>query len=250
MTKTTFKILSALFIICVIFSTYKKTDAVSKETMIQTINKISIDYQAEKWEITCVVGGKSVSLWAVLYALAIQEWWRKDGSIWDTTNNWGSLHKAQWQKPTVGVTTADNTKSRPIYKTPEDGVYEKAHLIVTKYNKCNITRSMVKKYVKWPRAVLDRDGKRYIDVLYSNLIKRSLEYDKLYNNKSWVKPALIVAKNTKTENVIRSDKKVCYKIKTIQKWDYIQADNGDQNVTVDTSSIVGERLWLYSCYHI
>lgn len=220
--------------------------------MIATIKTTARVYQEENGAKGCTIWGTSVSLGAVLYAFAIQEGGRKDGTVGERTNNWGSLHKAQWVKVTNGVIHADNTGTRPVYKTPEDGLYEKASLLTKWYNNCNLTERSVKCYVKWCNGKVDAKWQEYISALYNNLKKNAKEYDNLYND-SIVYPTVASTstpvKNVSSENFIEDDTKRCWKIKTIRKSDYIQADYGNDTRTMNIDDMSGDYIRLYSCFN-
>ena len=144
------------------------------------IRTVASDFRAERWyEKACYIDGTQVSLWALMYALVIQEWGRRDGTAGHRTNNRGSLHRSQGIKPVVWLNSIDNTRSRPSYNTPYDWLYELAYLITKEnfYYKCNISYTALWAYIKWPRAPHTAEGDAYVWTLYRNLKKRALEFD-------------------------------------------------------------------------
>lgn len=194
----------------------------SKQEMTQLITQVAEDYQKEQnFDKNCKVWDSTVSFWAVLYALAEQEGGYKDGTVGDRTNNRGSLHSTMGIKKIKGVTSADSTKTRPIYYDPYDGLYEKAHLIATRgiYNKCDIWYQQIRNYVKWPRATINWSDP-YMKTLWKNFQRRVKEYQPIYWTDDRFNNEMQINKKKQPPVIIRTHKANCYE----QKNKYIQID--------------------------
>lgn len=129
------------------------TYGASKDQMITTVRAVAQDYrEKENFQGKCSIDWTPVSLSALVYSKMIQEWWWANWTVWAKTNNRWSLHKARWLFPINGTTKADGSKSRPKYRTPEEGLYEMVDLLVKSkmYNGCNIWYKQLYAYIAWP----------------------------------------------------------------------------------------------------
>lgn len=112
-------------------------------------------------------------------------------------------------KPVVKYIRADGTNSRPVYETAYDGVYENAHLIVTKplYNKCNIGYKQLYSYIVGPNADPNKlhptkvGGKNlttsaYVKMRLNKLLNNAKDFDKMKGDITKVE----TPKNTGVQN--------------------------------------------------
>lgn len=209
------------------------TQWASKQEMTELITKVADDYQKEQsFNKKCKVWDSLVSFWAVLYALAEQEGGYKDWTVGDRTNNWGSLHSTMWVKKIKWVTSADSTKTWPIYYDPYDGLYEKAHLIATRgiYNKCDIWYQQIRNYVKWPRAPINwKDA--YMTTLRKNFQRRVKEYEPIYGTDDRFNNETQINRKKTPPVIIRKHKDNCFE----QTNKYVQIDtaSGEMYKTID-----------------
>lgn len=215
----------------------------ANQDLMSIARDVAKDYRSEQgFDWACYVWGQQVSLWAMIYAITLQEWGYKKGTVWYNTNNRGSLHSSMWLKKTKWVVTADWSTRRPIYHTVNDWLYEKAHLIVTGrlYNKCNFGFNQLYSYVVWPNADPNkihplapsswecRTNKCYIQYLFWNMKRNAEKYDAEI---LWVPPSdWSVSTDTYTPThdaapkAPSRDHKNCYYVDTIRKADFIQFD--------------------------
>lgn len=238
------KTLISISILWIVFmSTYFITNWATEEEMIGVVKKVESDFEKEYGNKDCSIDWVSVSLWWVIYALSIQEWGRKDWTLWDKTNNRWSLHWTMKVKKVKKFVRWDWTKTRPVYYTAYDGIYEKAYMITHKplYNKCNIWYKQLYAYIVWPNA------------------NPSKQYSKWYTNSQWISNRLLKLKN----NAINFDKsqvevgerKVAEEVKdwynnkcrqkhTIWSWEYLQIDNKEGIMQKVISLLVWDKIFI------
>jgi len=195
----------------------------SANDLVSEIKNASQSFQNDYWNYECSIDGTPVSLWALSYALAINEWGYKQWTVWYKTNNWWSLHHKQ-VKPIKGTTCADWVCTRPIYNTVEDWLYDKLYLITHKkmYNGCNFWFNQLFGYIVWPRANPDSQyspwitKRQYVNQRLKQLKEQALKYDwPLYN------PPL----DDNINEPVKTHKPECTWVWNAKKWDYIQLDS-------------------------
>lgn len=236
------------------------------------VRSVATDYRAEQnFDTACFAWGEQVSLGAMIYAIILQEWWHKPGTVWYNTNNRGSLHKNMWLKNIKWYVTADSSTTRPIYNSVYDGLYEKAYLITTSrlYNSCNFWYAQLFSYIVWPNADPNkihpnspshrqcRTNECFVRYKLWNLVTNAKKYDVEI---LWV-PASDVDHSTDTiqptthdaapqENKSpKRDHKSCYYVDTIRKADFVQFDMDGE--LLDFKHI-GMQSWkeidVFNCY--
>lgn len=153
------------------------------------IANASQKFEKDYWKFDCSINWTPVSLWALSYALAINEWGYKKWTVGYTTNNWWSLHHKQ-VKEIKWTTCADWVCTRPIYNTVEDWLYDKLYLITHKkmYNGCNFWFNQLFGYIVWPKANPDSQyspwitKRQYVNKRLKQLKEQALKYDwPIYN---------------------------------------------------------------------
>lgn len=220
----------------VFLSTYYKSSAVSMVEMTDEINKVEKDYQKEYWKQNCKIKWIDVSLGAVMYALAIQEWWWKDGTLWDKTNNRWSLHWTMNIKKPVKFIKADSSKTRPVYTTAYDWLYEKAWMITNKkvYNNCDIWYKQLFAYIVWPNA---NPNKLYSwNKKYTNSQRVTISLNKLLSN---------AQQYNKTETKVQKwFNPKCKKISILKDWQYIQIDNKNWEMKNKINIVWSDKLFI------
>lgn len=238
------KYLILLIILAIIFlCTYTVWFTTSETEMIDEIKKVEKDFEKEFWQKNCKIKWTNVSLWAVMYALAIQEWWRKDGTLWDKTNNRWSLHGTMNVKKPVKFVKWDWTKTRPVYKTAYDWLYEKARMITHKkvYNKCDIWYKQLYAYIVWPNA---KPNNKYIwNNKYTNQQRVSNRLNKLLSNAQLYDQSDISKTNTTKSNTKWYNTK-CIQKWTIKKWQYLQIDNADWAMNTILQLLIGDKIFV------
>lgn len=239
----------------------------TKDEMVTVVRKVAQDYRKEQnFNDACSINGKPVSLGGVLYALAIQEGWWRDGTVGARSNNRGSLHWSMGLKPVVKYIRADGTNTRPVYETAYDGVYEKAHLIATKplYNKCNIGYKQLFSYIVGPNANPNKlhptkvwgknlTNSEYVKRHLSKMYGRAYEFDQA----KW--STIVNSENPKkggwsqviqgTKNT-QSPTRTCYWARKIQAGDYVQLDvNWEMYKQIDTDWVKkGTIIDVFNCF--
>lgn len=221
----------------------------SKSELIELSRKVAKDYRSEQnFQEPCYIWWTEVSLGAILYALAIQEWGWKDWTVWSRTNNWGSLHWEQWMKKPKWFTTADNTRTRPIYESAYDWMYEKAHMIATKpiYNSCNIGYKQLFAYIIWPSADPNKvrpNGKTNSQHIYTKLAQLksfAVEFDGM---KGVPLPKVEEKKEIKMHN------NNCFYAREIKVAKYIQLDiDGEMYKQIPIDANGDRKIKVFNCY--
>ena len=130
-----------------------ETDA--EESIEQLVVRVAEDYTKEQnfnWQ--CSINWTPVTLAQFIYWLGIAEGWFKKWWAWYRTNNVGSLRKWMWLKNVVRTEHIDNSKTRPVYETMYDWLYEKTHLVASDkfMYKCNYTWKTALCYTAWCKA--------------------------------------------------------------------------------------------------
>ena len=130
-------------------------NADAEESVEQLVVRVAKDYTKEQnfnWQ--CSINWKSVTLAQFIYWLWMAEGWFNPWWAWYKTNNVWSLRKSMWLKKVVKTENIDNSKTRPVYETMYDWLYEKAHLVASdKYMyKCNYTWKTALCYTAWCKA--------------------------------------------------------------------------------------------------
>lgn len=226
-------IILPLILWIVFLSTYHKSFSASESEMIAEIQKVESDFQAQYWVQKCAVQWVNVSLWAVMYGLAIQEWWWKDGTLWDRTNNRWSLHWTMNIKKPVKFVKWDWTKTRPVYKTAYDWLYEKARMITHKkvYNNCDIWYKQLYAYIVWPNAkpnAIYSWNRRYTNSQWVNnrvdkLLSNAKKFDKIETDQ--IKDKTTASKTTASTKDVKHINTKCMQKATVSTNQYLQIDN-------------------------
>ncbi len=130
-----------------------ETDA--EESIEQLVVRVAEDYTKEQnfnWQ--CSINWTAVTLAQFIYWLGVAEGWFKKWWAWYRTNNVGSLRKWMWLKNVVRTEHIDNSKTRPVYETMYDWLYEKTHLVASDkfMYKCNYTWKTALCYTAWCKA--------------------------------------------------------------------------------------------------
>lgn len=188
--------------------------------LVGEIQKAQIAFEADYWKFDCSINWTPVSLWALSYALAINEWGYKEWTIWHRTNNRWSLHHSQ-VKPIKETIHADSSKSRPVYYTVQDWLYDKLYLITHKklYNDCKFWFNQLFWYIVWPNAdpdseyVKGKTKRQYVNDRLTQLKQQALKYDwSLYEPPldQWIEAP--------------THKKECRRVANVEENEYIQID--------------------------
>lgn len=127
----------------------------AEESVEQLVVRVAEDYSREQgfnWQ--CSINWTPVTLAQFIYWLGIAEGWFKKWWAWYRTNNVGSLRKWMWLKNVVRTEHIDNSKTRPVYETMYDWLYEKTHLVASDeyMYKCNYTWKTALCYTAWCKA--------------------------------------------------------------------------------------------------
>lgn len=130
-----------------------ETDA--EESIEQLVVRVAEDYTKEQnfnWQ--CSINWTAVTLAQFIYWIGIAEGWFKKWWAWYKTNNVGSLRKWMWLKNVIKTEHIDNSKTRPVYETMYDWLYEKTHLLASDkfMYKCNYTWNTALCYTAWCKA--------------------------------------------------------------------------------------------------
>ena len=194
--------------------------------LMPEIKNAAKSFQKDYWNFDCSIEGTPVSLGALSYSLAINEWGYKLGTVWRNTNNWWSLHHSQ-VKPIKSTVCADWVCTRPVYNSVHDWLYDKLYLITHKkiYNSCKFWYNQLFSYIVWPNAkpnstyAIDPHWKiitkkQYVNDRLKQLKQQALKYDwPIYNPPldEWISE--------------ETHKKECRYVGNAKKWDYIQLDS-------------------------
>ena len=130
-------------------------DTDAEESIEQLVVRVAEDYTKEQgfnWQ--CSINWTPVTLAQFIYWLGIAEGWFKKWWAWYRTNNVGSLRKTMWLKKVVRTENIDNSKTRPVYETMYDWLYEKTHLVASDkfMYKCNYTWKASLCYTAWCKS--------------------------------------------------------------------------------------------------
>ena len=180
-------------------------------------------FEKDYGKFDCSVDWTPVSLWALSYALAINEWGYKKWTVWYNTNNWWSLHHKQVM-PIKWTTRADWVTTRPIYNTVEDWLYDKLYLITHKkmYNGCNFWFNQLFGYIVWPRSNPDSQyspwvtKKQYVNSRLKQLKQQALIYDwSVYTPPldNWI------------QEPVKAHKPECRRVWNVEANEYVQIDS-------------------------
>lgn len=212
----------------------------ARSEIIPLIRQVATDYRERQWfQDACSINWNEVSLGALMYALAIQEWWWKPWSLWYRTNNWLSVWGSRWHYEVTYI-KADGRKNRASFKEPYHGLYEAADLITHSkhYNNCNISYKQLFAYIAWPNqspnhkhpARWGKTAQQWVTYKLGLLEWRAKEYEGKKADAP-VAPANTNTKPTASLKAIEDDTKRCYLIDHTGL-DFIQLD-----------SLSGELVW-------
>ena len=254
-------VLAIMLLVFVLWSNPLKSQWADMEKVKWLIRTVAKDYRAEQnFNWACFVWTKEVSLWALMYAMQMQEWWLREWSMWHRTNNPWSIHKPQWVKQPTGAWW--ESKTRPHYATLYDWMYEHAQLLAKwKYYLCKITYNSIFAYIHWPNAdpnsayppIPSLTRSQYARKKLGEALVDALEFDR----SKWEVQEILQKKEQilqekpkeRGDLIVENGDRICYRIDQTKanfvQFDYLSDGKFHDKVELPEGSI----MKIYKCFY-